>query len=439
MGSGASKKKDKFGADFNTWLYERLTIYFGDIERYICDYKIPEKEVYEIQEAVEDCISMIVREVEFINKKFSAKDNEIKKVGSFFEKTDVINLDKITFYVVMRALSRPDFVVAYNQSEDKTNELHKVYFKGDKIDQTWVKISTMESSARLRLRSVSGLLVQYNDLVVQVIIKLREQTRDTWGRLKLTAGYAPLIEDAAVKLKCTWDSKLEIRLSLVPVIEIYDLQPYVTMEKVASKRIFSAVMSKGSVLLVPAARTDDSFSLSFAPAEVDIMKHVITYSHRRAYKILKFIIKGYNESIPEELQIFRNKSIKTLVIHHDVHCRNCDQLADCIMAVLSDMLTLLKKQGTNPLLFIPSIYDKNVNTLSDTSAKPAKQSLDLNKECLEDIIDHFTKEVGSLQHYEFNKTVKGLVPLYAQLLRDHYQPHRSSLDNETSPKFLAIH
>ena len=113
------------------------------------------------------------------------------------------------------------------------------------------------------------------------------------------------------------------------------------------------------------------------------------------------------------------------------------QVADCIMAVLNDMLMLLRKQGTHPRLFIPSIYDKNVNTLNDSSEKRSRETLDLNKECLEDIVDHFTQQVGSLEQYEFSKTVQGLVPLYEQLVRDYYSPKKPK--HTPQPKVLPIY
>lgn len=143
------------------------------------------------------------------------------------------------------------------------------------------------------------------------------------------------------------------------VLAVRRIDPDLRLKHICAHRPFNIeVAQTGSILYV-------NEKVSFTETEVRFMKHILSATHKKAYRILKYLINGHKDG--EILQNMLRKSghfgervtshmIKTEMILHHYRCFRTDRvMSPCVLEMLECMKYYDSNKGLPSLTHFPPV------------------------------------------------------------------------------------
>lgn len=133
--------------------------------------------------------------------------------------------------------------------------------------------------------------------------------------------------------------KRDIDVDLVAALKISERASleHAVKESCALEEFSQQVLTAGSCFCIGA-------NYSFTPTEVHIIKNMLSESHRKIYRLLKFLINGHGDveqltSLGTFEKPYSSFMIKTLMIYHHFRCHkpHNDDLGPCLLEILDEM------------------------------------------------------------------------------------------------------
>ena len=331
---------------------------------------------------IADCINKYIQELlSQVGQDYPEfKVSELLQVGSFKEGTKIISPNEFDYLAVIESLSKPGCICVQKakptMERPVTAGLVEVMVAPEYME-TWEKYY---HEGYLRCFQMSGKNVNHNQhdtfgtIVVKTIAKmekrkgiqtLRDQNLSLSVLTNCEQYHKSVLETKEIKIKLADVHHPNVQLSFLT--EDYkisaDLCPAIRYTKVeecfdeklcASMEIAESVKKHGSVLLV--GRLNCDFRITFTEIEVNYMQCELRKNHQMLYMYLKYINHLFVSK--RKYDVFTSYMLKTVVIHHDIHCIAKDK---SLYRCFGDIIDLLSQFVDKD--YMPNIFNSDVNLL----------------------------------------------------------------------------